>query len=278
MIQLLHDCILVENILVIGDLHIGYDEYSHGKVVFPGSQLKEIINKLEEIFQFLNKNNKKVKKIILLGDVKHDFGAITDIEWRETLQFFDYLKNKIGEKGKIIIIKGNHDNILKPIVKKRNILLRDYYCIEIKGRKMCFMHGNKLFKQCLNVQTNKRTTKQLKLNEQMNRQTASTNKQIDKQRYQQIIFLGHLHPAITLSDKYKSEKYKCFLHGNLKGKEVYVLPSFSSLSFGYELLDLETGKEKFFIIPPRDLRKFDVVIYNNKEKKEYNFGRLNKLI
>ena len=273
-IKFLHDCLLIKNILVIGDLHIGYEEQFHGKAIFPRAQLEEIIEKLKEIFDYLEKEKIGVKKIVILGDVKHYFGEPTKVEWRETLEFFDFLESKIFYKEKmhkknakthnIIVIKGNHDNILKPILRKRNIKLKNYYCVKIKegkeNKKICFLHGNKLFKQCLDNQT-------------------------------AVLIFGHLHPAITLYDGYKNEKYKCFLRGGwkinmrLKRKLVYILPSFSSVSFGYDLNDIDNfsssysvNKGKFFVIPNKDLKNFGVIIYNNKEKKEYNFGFLKKLI
>ena len=260
-IKFLHDCLLIKNILVIGDLHIGYEEQFHGKAIFPRAQLEEIIEKLKEVFDYLEKEKIRVKKIVLLGDVKHYFGEPTKIEWRETLEFFDFLKSRIFPKKKtdnIIVIKGNHDNILKPILRKRNISLKNYYCVKIKegkkSRKIYFLHGNKLFKQCLDSQT-------------------------------AVLIFGHLHPAITLYDSYKNEKYKCFLIGKWKEKIVYILPSFSSVSFGYDLNDIDNfsngrsvNKDKFFVIPNKDLKNFEVIIYNNKEKKRYNFGFLKKLI
>ena len=261
-ITYLNDCILIEDVLVIGDIHVGCNEYGE-RVVFPGIQLEGIINKLEEIFGYLKKQNKKIKKIIQLGDFKHDFGNITDVEWRETIKLIDYFIKKVGVKN-LFIIKGNHDNVLEPNVRKKSIKLKEFYKLKRKNQDICFMHGNKLFEQCLNVQTNK--------------QTLRKNTMGNKQTNRQTIFLVHLHPAITLSDKYKSEKYKCFLHGKWNGKEVYILPSFSSSSFGYDLRDLDGGKEKFFIIPSKGLKNFEVIIYNNNEKKEYNFGKLKDLI
>lgn len=242
-IRFLNDCLLIKDVLVIGDLHIGYDDQFHGKAIFPGSQLDDIIVKLKGIFNLLKREKVEINKIVLLGDVKHDFGKISDIEWREILKFFEFLKENIKGSGKVIVIKGNHDTILSPILKKKGITLKDYYKIKIEGENYSFLHGDKMFKQCLDSD---------------------------------YLVFGHLHPAITLFDNYKTEKYKCFLKGKWKNMKVYVLPSFTTVSLGYDLRDLG-DERKFFVIPNKLLKNFEIIIYNNKEKKEYNFGKLKKL-
>jgi metallophosphoesterase superfamily enzyme len=106
-----------------------------------------------------------------------------------------------------------------------------------------------------------------------------------------IFVFGHLHPAIVLNDEYKSEKYKCFLEGEWKGRRVFVLPSFSSASLGFDLSEVDRLnddervsrggrkiKGKFFVIDGKDLKKFEVVVYNNKENREYRFRKLGDLI
>lgn len=250
-IDFLEDCLLVdENILVFGDVHIGYEEHIAERGAIPDVQFKEIIERLERIFGVLKNKGIKIKKIVIVGDLKHEFGGISEKEWSETLKLLDYLEGKIeggkkSEKENIILIKGNHDNILGPIAKKREVLFKEYY--NLNG--ICFMHGNKLYNKCF-----------------------------DKSN---ILILGHLHPSITLSDKYKREKFKCFLKGKWKEKQVYVLPSFSPISFGYDLRSFKYDNEHddgFFIVPEKDLKNFEVIIYNNKEKKEYNFGVLKNLI
>ncbi len=276
-IKFLNNCLLIKDILVIGDLHLGYEGFGI---------IDEIIEKLEGVFLNLKEDGIKVKKIILLGDVKYDFQGISDNEWRDILRLLDYLIKKVSKKN-IIIIKGNHDNILKPILKKREIKLKDYYKIkkkiDDKVLNIWFLHGNKMFGQ-LFKQPNRQTE---------NKTNGGVIKQTNKQAHKKdILILGHLHPAIILNDKYKKEKYKCFLCGNWKGFIVYILPSFSPMGYGYDLRNLINKDYKreyllrnkgvrtheFFIIPNKDLMIFKVVVYDEKNGKEYEFGKLKKLI
>jgi len=243
-IRVLYDSLVVNNeILVVGDMHIGYEDQFASRAVFPNVQLKNIISKFNKIFRILDNEGIGVKQVVILGDLKHDFRRISDQEWAETLKLIDYLDGKIkeGEKEKIVVIKGNHDNILEPILRKREkVRLKDVY--EVGG--VCFLHGDRWSNRCLNSK---------------------------------ILVMGHLHPAITLSDKYKREKFKCILRGKWKKKEVYVLPSFSSVSFGHDLQDTAGGDDHLFIDDDK-LKSFEVIIYNYKEGKALNFGKLKKLV
>lgn len=245
-IRFLENSLLIdESILVFSDFHIGYEEYLLKENLLARTQLEETIRKLDGIFKLLDKGGIKIEKIVILGDLKHEFGEISDSEWRDTLKLLDYLG---GRTKKIILIKGNHDNILGPITKKRNIEIKDYY----KIKKICFLHGDKVIKSCINNS--------------------------------EIMIVGHLHPAITLYDEYKKEKYKCFLNGRWKGEDVYILPSFVPLSLGYDIRNLELINEdivkdkNFLFIDNKEFRKFEIIIYNEKENKVYKFGKLRKLI
>lgn len=242
-IKFLEDSLLVNNeVLVFSDSHIGYEEYLYGKYVYPRIQLKEIIQKLERIFKFLDKEKIKIKRIVILGDLKHEFGEISDSEWRETLKLLDYLLSKIKSKlkNKIILIKGNHDNVLGPIARKREIVMKEFY----KVKDVCFLHGDSEIKSFKDVST---------------------------------LIMGHLHSAISLKDKYKTEKYKCFLMGSWKKKKVYFIPSFIPLSYGYDFRNLDSDKN-FSFINFKNLKEFKVIIYNSKENSIYDFGKLKKFI
>src|SRR3989338_4277464 len=90
--------------LILSDFHIGYEEALNKQgILMPRFQFKEIIERLEAIFKKLK--GRRIEKIVILGDLKHEFGAISEKEWRHTLRLLDYLGQHCKE---IILIKGNH--------------------------------------------------------------------------------------------------------------------------------------------------------------------------
>jgi uncharacterized protein len=212
-----------EKILVIGDLHFGYEEELNERgIAIPRRQIKEIIQDFEKIL----KKVKKIEKIIILGDIRHSFGKILLQEKEDLKKFFEFLIKKVGEK-EIIITKGNHDTMIKILLEKenwKNVKLCDYF---LEKNKL-FFHGDhkslkkveKLFKKC------------------------------------NLIVVGHFHPAIDISDGEKVERFKCFLVGNLNKKEIIFVPSFFPLIEGVNILrdgeldyyDIK-NKEVFVISP-----------------------------
>lgn len=244
-IKFLDNALLINDkqskILVIADLHMGYEESVVETGIFPRVQAHDIIASLSRIFDKLHKQGIiKLDKIIILGDLKHEHGKISDAEWRETLYVLDFISKKAKQ---IILIKGNHDNILGPIANKRNIQITPFY----KYDNILFMHGHKEYKTAFKIPF-------------------------------KIFILAHLHPAITLSDEYKKEKYKCFLFGKYKKKQTYILPSFNPISIGYDLNFPCNKNKEFLIIPENKFKNFNIIIYNPKEDKAYDFGKLKKLM
>ena len=72
-----------ENYLVIADLHLGYEEMLNKQgVLMPRINFRDIKERLERrVFSKL----KKLDKIIINGDLKHEFGTISEQEWSEVL-------------------------------------------------------------------------------------------------------------------------------------------------------------------------------------------------
>ena len=130
-----------QGILAIGDLHIGYEQSLRDSgILIPETQLKDIINNLEDIIKEIKSKSHKLKKIIFLGDIKHYFGY----EWREKFYFnkiLDFLREHVKDEN-IILIKGNHDKFdftgkkmkdyqfmrQKPI----DNYIVDFYCSKLK--------------------------------------------------------------------------------------------------------------------------------------------------
>jgi len=201
----------MEKILVMSDFHIGYEEsFNKQGILVPRHQFKETMKDLEEIFKEIKEREININEIVLLGDVKHEFGEISQQEWSETFKLLDYLFSK-GKK--IIVTKGNHDTILEPILKKfPKIKFVDYYLKE----GILFMHGDKIEEQLKSIDLNG----------------------------VKMIVRGHWHPAISLKKGVKKEKYKCFLEGKYKDKKIIVVPCFLTVVEGTDVSERE-GFEDF---------------------------------
>ena len=112
-IEFIDLAIYTNKTLIVTDFHIGYEEALNKQgLMIPRFQFDEIMKRLGTIFTKLR--NKKIERVIVNGDLKHEFGTISDQEWRHTLKLIDYFSQHCKE---IILIKGNHDAILGPIAK-----------------------------------------------------------------------------------------------------------------------------------------------------------------
>ena len=196
-IQIIDLALYFDSVLVIADVHIGYEEALNKQgVLVPRLQFQEIIKKMEKILGALK--DEKIKKIIVNGDLLHEFGTISEQEWRNTLKFIDLLARHCSE---IILIKGNHDKILGHIADKRNINVLGHYAV--KNILVC--HGDKI-------------------PEKKVLESAST------------IIIGHEHPAVSIKDGARIENFKCFLKGKYKGRNLIVQPSFNPIIEGTNVL------------------------------------------
>ncbi len=257
-IKYLEDCLLLEienkEILVVGDIHIGEEEY--------GIQIKSILDKFERVFDVIGSGGIEIDEIVLLGDIKHDFSGVSYSEKRDIYRLIDYLEKKVR---KIVIIKGNHDNYLISVLRGRGIGLLDCYSVG----NVVFLHGDRGVEECLNRCLNSVSTRVKSSTD------ISTNGQTDNSTG--LIVMGHLHPAISLKDEYKKEKYKCFLRGQWKKCKVIVVPSFSEYGIGFDLRLLKNDDSRSFI-SGKDLKNFEIVVYDSLEGKEYEFGKLSDLV
>jgi putative SbcD/Mre11-related phosphoesterase len=182
------------DLIVISDLQLGEELYlAEEKGIFvPQVQLKEIKKELSAIFRKI-----KAKRILINGDVKHEFGEASRQEWREVVELTEFLRKKVKE---IIVVRGNHDNYLLNIASKINLQVFDPFYLE-KG--YLFTHGHKKISYPEGFHT---------------------------------LIIGHEEPAIILKEGFDKIKLPALLYGKMKnGKRIICLPAFSILSSGTEI-------------------------------------------
>src|SRR3989338_11502105 len=76
------------NTLVIGDIHLGFEESMNRQgVLIPRFQYKDTTQRLKMIFEAAKK---PLNELVVNGDLKHEFGVISEQEWREILRFLDF--------------------------------------------------------------------------------------------------------------------------------------------------------------------------------------------
>src|SRR3989344_2775569 len=127
-IKIIDFALLIDSTLIIADVHIGYEEALNKQgVLVPRLQFAEMAGNMEKILASIGK---QLDIIIVNGDLKHEFGTISEQEWRNTLKFIDLLSKHCDE---IILIKGNHDKILGPIARKRNVKIVNSYVISFES-------------------------------------------------------------------------------------------------------------------------------------------------
>ncbi len=229
--------------LCIADLHLGYEgimaEY-YG-VFLPKTQFKE---EIEMLSQVLEKLEGKTEKIILNGDVKHEFSETSYHEFREVSELFRFL-GKYCEK--IIVVKGNHDNFIMRVTKNfKNVEVVECY----EEKEFVFFHGHKMVK----------TPNELK---------------------GKNVIVAHEHPSIAFySPVGKKEKVACFLYGKVCGFEILVMPAFSTFAQGSEINLLPKEELLSPLLREIDIDSLEVVLVDKDLgiKKLAKLGELRKVL
>ncbi len=220
-IDLVDLAVYTRNTLIVTDFHIGYEEALNKQgLMVPRFQFPEIIKRLEKIFSRLK--NKKIERIIVNGDLKHEFGTISEQEWRNTLKLLDYFEQQCDE---IILIKGNHDTILGPIAKKRNVKVLEHYKLD----NILVIHGDKI--------PNKELLKGVS-----------------------AIIIGHEHPAVSIREGPRAELFKAFLVGKWKRYNIIAQPSFNLVVEGTDVLK----EEILSPFLKNNLRNFNAIVVADK--------------
>jgi putative SbcD/Mre11-related phosphoesterase len=198
-------------------------------------QLEDTKKELEIIFKRITAIY-TLKKIILLGDIKHNFHFQRE-EVSDLRNFLKFLE-KYLPKENIILIKGNHDTFTL-----KDYELKDFH-IE---NELAFTHGEIAFPELFN------------------------NKNIKTIITSHI----HPAVLIKDKINIKKEKYKCFLVGKYKRKQFIILPSFFSITEGTEINEYTKGEKYSQIVPREKLKSFETYVVGKNGIYDFGkYGKL----
>jgi Predicted ICC-like phosphoesterases len=180
--------------LVMADLHFGFEEaasrgliYSLRKssgyyaVFIPRIQFKKTISLLDKVLSEL-----RVKRVLVNGDLKHAFDRLLKQEKEEVISLIKYLREKGVED--IIVVRGNHDNFIKPILRKMNVDFVNSISIPIEDKRVLFTHGHE---------------------------------EVDLSGHD-VVVIGHEHPSLKCFEVYR---FPCFMKIPWNNKTIVVMPA-----------------------------------------------------
>ena len=181
--------------LIVSDFQFGHEGQLIEKgVLLPPTQYKEARTRLEAIYG----ERGRVQETIIAGDLKHEFGRISEQEWQDILNIVAFMQRN---SERVTLVQGNHDKLLGPLAQKRGlevVMSRSFADVLV-------LHGD--------VVPLEAESEEVK-----------------------TIVIGHEHPAVLLNDGVRREQVKCFLKGKWHGKNLIVLPSFDALTEGTNIL------------------------------------------
>jgi uncharacterized protein len=233
--------------LVVTDTQFGYEEHLNRQGVFvPRFVHKEMLGRMEAILKACCKRSqvKQLNTVLVNGDLKHEFGRISETEWRHCVRFLKLL-GKYAER--IILVKGNHDTMLEPIAKTRGLKVVDHYFVEDEcAGGVLFIHGDSVPDIVYDKKVN-------------------------------TIIIGHEHPAVAVTQWPRIEKYKAFLVGKWsagllkRSKKLIVLPSFNTATHGTDIM-----KERLLspFLRGQKMMTFEAYLVGDEV---YHFGKLENL-
>lgn len=176
--------------LVIADLHLGYEAIMAEQGLFvPRVQFLQELEVLEEL-----RERYDADRILLDGDIKHEFSETGYHEFVEVRDLFSFLTGHFRE---VLVVKGNHDNFLVRITKRFGIVPQE----SISVGEFLFVHGHQPLPETRTLPRH--------------------------------LVIGHEHPALLLFDEVGArERLGCLLYGEIGDRRLVVLPAFSPLAEG----------------------------------------------
>jgi putative SbcD/Mre11-related phosphoesterase len=181
---------------ILSDVHVGYEESLNRQgILIPRNNFNDLLLRLEKSLENIKKSN-LIEKIVINGDIIHEFGKISKKEKDITNKLIGFLSNY----AEVMLIEGNHDKVLRYILKKNVDIVE-----KVVFGRVLIIHGDKLI--------SKKSLKNF-----------------------ETIIIGHEHPAVSITSGSRVEKYKCFLKGKYERRNLIVMPSCNLFIEGTDVL------------------------------------------
>ena len=123
-----------ENVMVVADMHLGVEAaLEYEGLSIPRVQTKKIADYMDRMIEIVSPS-----RIVVAGDLKHNFSRNLIQEWRD-IEFF---VKRLSGRSSLVVIKGNHDNYLGSILRELSIPLRSE--TTVSGIRVLHGHSGKL--------------------------------------------------------------------------------------------------------------------------------------
>ncbi len=190
--------VIDDKILVIADLHLGFE----GVMATSGLFMPRIM--LEDVKALLSRivdKHKKLEELVVAGDMKHEFAEMHGFEWKDVHAFMEFALEKFK---RVVVVRGNHDNYLKVALKRyERVVFEEAAYVK---DDFVVVHGDKD-----NVAAFSRP----------------------------FLIMGHEHPAIVVKDDVGAVvRTRCFMVGKYGRTRIVVLPAFSPIFMGTDILSM----------------------------------------
>ncbi len=226
--------------LVIADLHLGYEEaLAQEGVLVPRGHLEGLLERLGNILARLG----KVRRLVINGDLRHQFGPLSLEELKEAEELLSSLSEH-EQLEELILIEGNHDlnlNLVALAAKFPKVRARR----SLKEGEFLILHGDK-------------------------------HPSEEELAGVELIIIGHEHPAVGLRSEVtgRIEVYKAFLMGTYRGRGLLVQPSFNLLVKGSDITREEVISP---LIDSSKLGELEAWLISD-EGRIYHFGKVKELL
>ncbi|MFX1565932.1 MAG: metallophosphoesterase [Promethearchaeota archaeon] len=121
-------------VLIVGDLHIGYERTLFKQEYYSSNVGTRIIKEFEQLVSDIGPS-----EIVILGDLKHSIRDFSKQEFQQIAQLLASLQ----QQAAVTIIRGNHDADLDLVVPDNTKIISSAgFPLKFKSRQIFLLHGH----------------------------------------------------------------------------------------------------------------------------------------